>query len=54
MSPIDQTATQLLARLAAGETTSAEVTEACLDRIDRHDERLGAFLRVDSPGCRWL
>ncbi|NQU23585.1 MAG: Asp-tRNA(Asn)/Glu-tRNA(Gln) amidotransferase subunit GatA, partial [Candidatus Nealsonbacteria bacterium] len=47
MPRIDQTATQLLAQLVAGETSSAEVTESYLDRIDRHDERIGAFLRVD-------
>ncbi len=40
----DLTATQLGAKLRAGETTSAEITEACLARIDAVDDRVGAFL----------
>ena len=34
--------------LAAGETTSVEVTQAFLDRIAAHDGQIGAFLRVDA------
>ncbi len=41
--------TELRKRLAAGEITSLELTRACLDRIQRHDAALGAFLRVDPP-----
>ncbi len=43
----DLSATHLLAQLEAGEVTSVEVTQACLDRIDRHDGAMGAFLRVN-------
>lgn len=47
MSLTDATATQLLARLQSGEIGSVELTTACLDRIERHDSAVGAFLRVD-------
>jgi aspartyl-tRNA(Asn)/glutamyl-tRNA(Gln) amidotransferase subunit A len=47
MSLTDATATQLLAQLEAGEVTSSELTAAFLERIDRLDGRVGAFLRVD-------
>ncbi|MEN6457843.1 MAG: Asp-tRNA(Asn)/Glu-tRNA(Gln) amidotransferase subunit GatA [Thermoguttaceae bacterium] len=44
-------ASQLLRRLAAGEIRSLEITQACLDRIQRHDATVGAFLRVDASGA---
>jgi len=47
MSPADLTATQLLAELDSGRVTSAEVTGACLCRIEQHDGQIKAFLRVD-------
>jgi aspartyl-tRNA(Asn)/glutamyl-tRNA(Gln) amidotransferase subunit A len=40
----DLTAVELAARLRAGETSSLEVTESCLARIDALDGRLGSFL----------
>ncbi len=40
----DLTAVELAARLRAGETSSLEITESCLARIDALDERLGSFL----------
>ncbi len=46
-SLVDRTATQLLADLAAGDTTSVALTEACLEQIKRHDPQVQAFLRVD-------
>ena len=42
-----QTATELVRQLAEGEITSVELTKAYLDRIERHDGRVKAFLRVD-------
>jgi len=51
MSLTDATATQLLARLDAGEITSTQVTEAFLDRIRCHDKAVGAFLRVDGEAA---
>jgi aspartyl-tRNA(Asn)/glutamyl-tRNA(Gln) amidotransferase subunit A len=48
MSLIDLTATELLARLNSGAVTSVEVTKAFLDQIQRHDPKVGAFLRVDA------
>ncbi|MGI6416955.1 MAG: Asp-tRNA(Asn)/Glu-tRNA(Gln) amidotransferase subunit GatA [Thermoguttaceae bacterium] len=47
MSLTDLTALELLDRLNAKEVTSTEVAEAFLDRIERYDRRIGAFLRVD-------
>jgi aspartyl-tRNA(Asn)/glutamyl-tRNA(Gln) amidotransferase subunit A len=40
----DLTASDLAARLRAGETSSAEVTESCLDRMEAVDGRVRAFL----------
>jgi aspartyl-tRNA(Asn)/glutamyl-tRNA(Gln) amidotransferase subunit A len=40
----DLTAAELAARLRASETSSAEITESCLARIERLDPRLGSFL----------
>ncbi len=47
MSLTDQTATELIELLSSGETTSVQVAGEFLDRIDRHDPRVKAFLRVD-------
>ena len=41
-------ATELLARLQSGETTSLELTQKCLARIDRLDGSVNAFLHVDA------
>ena len=46
MALYEASATQLLSQLEAGEVTSVEVTQACLDRIRQHDGRVGAFLKV--------
>ena len=43
----NQTATELVRQLAEGEITSVELTKSYLDRIERHDGRVKAFLRVD-------
>ncbi|HQU46550.1 MAG TPA: amidase, partial [Pirellulales bacterium] len=42
------TATELLAELTAGRVTSAEATQAFVDRIEAHDKMVGAFLRFNS------
>ena len=47
MSLISTSAVELLAQLNAGQTTSVELTQACLDQIRRHDPQVKAFLRVD-------
>jgi len=44
-------ATALLGELRSGNCSSAELTRACLDQVDRHDEKIGAFLRVDAEGA---
>ena len=46
------TAAELGAQIAARELTSAEVVEAFLGQIERHDERVHAFLHVDAEGAR--
>ncbi|MFZ1933876.1 MAG: Asp-tRNA(Asn)/Glu-tRNA(Gln) amidotransferase subunit GatA [Thermoguttaceae bacterium] len=43
----NQTATELVRQLAEGEVTSVELTKSYLDRIERHDGRVKAFLRVN-------
>jgi len=48
MALIDETATQLLARLASAQITSVQLCQAFLERIRRHDEAVKAFLRVDA------
>ena len=48
MSVLDSTATELLADLAAGNTSSAELTQTYLDHIEQNDSEIGAFLNVDA------
>ena len=48
MTLTDLSATEMLARLAAGEVTSVELTQAFLDAIAARDPNVGAFLRVES------
>ena len=49
--PIRRTAAELADALAAGETTSVELTEAHLARIDAVDVEVHAFLHVDRAGA---
>lgn len=51
MSPIELTAIQLLDELQNGRISSVEVTRACLQQIEKHDDLIGAFLRVDADGA---
>jgi aspartyl-tRNA(Asn)/glutamyl-tRNA(Gln) amidotransferase subunit A len=46
MSPIDLTASELTRRIAAGELTATDATNAYLARIDAHDPSLHAFHTV--------
>jgi len=46
-----RTASELADALAAGETTSVEITQAHLDRIDEVDGPVHAFLQVDTEGA---
>jgi aspartyl-tRNA(Asn)/glutamyl-tRNA(Gln) amidotransferase subunit A len=46
-----RSAAELAADLAAGSVSSAEITEAYLDRIDAVDEVVHAFLHVDRRGA---
>ncbi len=55
-APVDTDLTQLDAaelgrRLAAGETSSVELTRAYLDRIAERDDVLGAYLHVDAEAA---
>lgn len=45
------TAAEIAARIAAGELTAVEVTEAHLARIEAVDEKVHAFLHVDREGA---
>lgn len=44
-------AAELGRQLAAKELSSVEITTACLDQIDRIDDRVRAFLHVDTDGA---
>ncbi|MGO4258400.1 Asp-tRNA(Asn)/Glu-tRNA(Gln) amidotransferase subunit GatA [Marmoricola sp. RAF53] len=46
-----KSAAELAAMLAAGETTSVAITQACLDQIDAVDTDIHAFLHVDAEGA---
>lgn len=48
---LKKSALELADMLAAGELTSVELTQACLDRIQAHDDRINAFLFVDAEGA---
>lgn len=48
---VERTAAELAEALAAGETTSVEVTQAFLDRIAAVDGEVHAFLHVDAEGA---
>src|SRR5690349_19766951 len=51
MSSVNDTAADLAAALAGGETTSVELTQLHLDRIAEVDGRVHAFLHVDREGA---
>lgn len=48
---IGMTATEIAALVAGGETSAVEVTQAHLDRIAAVDDRVHAFLHVDTEGA---
>ncbi|RAO12782.1 Asp-tRNA(Asn)/Glu-tRNA(Gln) amidotransferase subunit GatA [Micromonospora noduli] len=48
---IKMTATEIAALVAGGETSAVEVTQAHLDRIAAVDDRVHAFLHVDTEGA---
>ncbi len=45
------TAERTAAAIASGETSAVEVTQAHLDRIGAIDEKVHAFLHVDTDGA---
>ncbi|MGH3357494.1 MAG: Asp-tRNA(Asn)/Glu-tRNA(Gln) amidotransferase subunit GatA [Nocardioidaceae bacterium] len=51
MSITDLTAAELTERLASGDVSSVDVTQASLDRIAAVDESIHAFLHVDAEGA---
>ncbi|WP_328531841.1 Asp-tRNA(Asn)/Glu-tRNA(Gln) amidotransferase subunit GatA [Nocardioides sp. NBC_00368] len=51
MTLIEKTAAELIDALAAGETTSVELTQAHLDRIAAVDGDVHAFLHIDAEGA---
>ena len=48
---MERTAAELAEALESGETTSVEVTQAFLDRIEAVDPQVHAFLQVDAEGA---
>ena len=48
---LKKSALELADMLAAGQITSVELTQACLDRIDAIDDRVNAFITVDREGA---
>lgn len=48
---IKLTAAEIASKIAAGELTAVEVTEAHLARIEAVDEKVHAFLHVDRDGA---
>jgi Asp-tRNA(Asn)/Glu-tRNA(Gln) amidotransferase A subunit family amidase len=48
----DRTITDVAAALRSRETSSRELTDACLARIERDAERLNTFLAVDAEAAR--
>lgn len=48
---LKKSALELADMLAAGELTSVELTQACLDHIAAHNDRINAFLFVDAEGA---
>lgn len=51
MELLKKPAVELAAMLRAGEVTSVELTQACLDRIEAENGHLHAFLFVDADGA---
>ncbi len=51
MSLTDLTAAEAAERLASGDVSSRDLTQAHLDAIAAHDEELHAFLHVDADGA---
>ncbi|HEY5316133.1 MAG TPA: amidase, partial [Pirellulales bacterium] len=51
MSLVELSATQLKGELEAGRLTSLEVTQAFVDRAQRYDPQIGAFLRLNADSA---
>jgi aspartyl-tRNA(Asn)/glutamyl-tRNA(Gln) amidotransferase subunit A len=51
LSLADRTIAEVGAALRAGEVSSRELTESCLERIERDAERLNTFLAVDADAA---
>ena len=47
MSIVGLTTAEMLSRMEQGELTAVEITNACLDQIDAHNDQIGAFLHVN-------
>jgi aspartyl-tRNA(Asn)/glutamyl-tRNA(Gln) amidotransferase subunit A len=48
----DRTITDVVEALRTGQASSRDLTDACLERIDRHAERLNTFLAIDADAAR--
>ncbi len=47
-----RSATEMAEALQAGEITSLELVDACLERIEKYDDKVNAFITVDADGAR--
>jgi aspartyl-tRNA(Asn)/glutamyl-tRNA(Gln) amidotransferase subunit A len=52
VDPTTATATAIADAVRTGSVTARAVTDACLERVGRHDATIGAFLLVDAEGAR--
>ncbi|MCS4485248.1 Asp-tRNA(Asn)/Glu-tRNA(Gln) amidotransferase subunit GatA [Gleimia sp. 6138-11-ORH1] len=48
---LTKSALELAQMMQNGELTSVELTKACLERIEKYDEQVNAFLHVDADGA---
>ena len=51
MKPYELTIAQAMKKMATRELTAVELTESCLDRIEKIDQKLQAFITVDREGA---
>lgn len=49
---IYRSALEMADALAAGEVTSLELVNECLERIEKYDDKVNAFITVDAEGAR--
>lgn len=51
MKPYELTVAQAMGKMEEGEFNAVELTESCLDRIEKVDKKINAFITVDRQGA---